>query len=207
MVDTLKKIYRLLRWASLAGLVVTAFLLLKSPDPIAKAAGPAQVQQNAESFQQKLTELANAQSRGETGTEVHFTGAEVNAAIAQATAPQPASVRPQPAARAAPQPAAEQVPIKSTQVSFEHDVVRGQFLTEVYGKDVYITVAGHLGSRGGYVTFDPTEFKLGDLSVPVALVNPVLQRKLAAPENREQLKLPEFVKDLRVENGELVISQ
>jgi hypothetical protein len=99
------------------------------------------------------------------------------------------------------------VPIKSTQVSFEDDVVKGQFLTEVYGKDVYITVAGHLGSRDGYVTFQPTEFKVGDLSVPVSLVNAALQRKLADPENREKLKLPEFVKDLRVEEGELVITQ
>jgi hypothetical protein len=71
-------------------------------------------------------------------------------------------------------------------VSFEDDVVKGLFLTEVYGKGVSITVAGHLGSRDGYVTFEPTEFKVGDLSVPVSVVNPVLQRKLADPENRER---------------------
>ena len=205
--EQIKKIYRLLRWASLLALVISIFLLLKSPDPIAQALTPAQARQNAESFQQKLTELANAQSLGETGTEVHFSGAEGNAAIAQAMDPQPAGARPSPASRPSPQPAADQVPVKSTQVSFEDDVVKGQFLTQLYGKDVYITVAGRLGSRDGYVTFEPTEFKMGDLSVPVSLVNPVLQRKLADPENREKLKLPEFVKDLRVENGELVITQ
>ena len=48
---------------------------------------------------------------------------------------------------------------------------------------------------------------MGDLSVPVSLVNPALQRKLADPENRDKMKLPEFVKDVRVENGELVISE
>jgi hypothetical protein len=205
--EQIRKIYRWVRWASLAALVVTLFLMLKSPAPVAQALDPAQARQNAESFQQKLTELANAQSLGEAGTEVHFTGAEVNAAIAQAMDAPAASPRPQPAAQAAPEAAAGQVAIKSTQVSFEDDVVKGQFLTEVYGKDVYITVAGHLGSRDGYVTFQPTEFKVGDLSVPVSLVNAALQRKLADPENREKLKLPEFVKDLRVEEGELVITQ
>ncbi|HEU5337412.1 MAG TPA: hypothetical protein VFU27_15705 [Terriglobales bacterium] len=45
------------------------------------------------------------------------------------------------------------------------------------------------------------------MSVPVSLVNPALQRKLADPENRDKLKLPDFVKEVRVENGELVISQ
>ena len=77
----------------------------------------------------------------------------------------------------------------------------------MYGKDVSITVAGHLGSRDGYVTFEPTEFKVGDLSVPVSMVNPALQRKLADPENRDKMKLPEFVKDLRVQNGDLVITE
>ena len=205
--EQIKKIYRVVRWASFAGLLIGLFLLLKSPAPVAPALDPAVVQQNADSFQQKLTELANAQSAGDTGTEVHFTAPEVNAAIAQATAPQPVSARPTPAAQPAPQPAAEQVPIKSTLVSFDENLVKGQFLTELYGKDVYITVAGHLGSRDGYVTFEPTEFKVGDLSVPVSLVNPALQNKLADPENREKMKLPVFVKDLRVENGELVISE
>jgi hypothetical protein len=205
--EQIKKLYRIVRWLMLAGMVITIFLALKSPAPVAQELGPALVKENAESFQQKLTELANAQSLGETGTEVHFNAPEVNAAIVQATAPQPPSVVPSPAAQPGPQPAADQVPIKSTQVSFQDDVVKGQFLTEVYGRDVYITVAGRLGSRDGYVTFEPTEFKVGDLSVPVSMVNPVLQRKLADPENREKMKLPEFVQDLRVENGELVITE
>jgi hypothetical protein len=38
--------------------------------------------------------------------------------------------------------------------------------------------------------------------VPVALVNDALQKKLA--EQRDQLKLPNNVKDIKVENGELV---
>jgi hypothetical protein len=205
--EQIRKIYRVLRWLMLAGLVVSVFLLLKSPAPIAPPLEPAALKQNAESFQQKLTELANAQSLGEQGTEVHFTAPEVNAAMAQATAAPPAPVRATPAAQPVPSPSSEQVPIKSTQVSFEDNVVKGQFLTELYGKDVYITVAGRLGSRDGYVTFEPTEFKVGDLSVPVSMVNPALQRKLADPENRDKLKLPAFVKDLRVEEGELVISE
>ena len=46
------------------------------------------------------------------------------------------------------------------------DLVRGQFLTQIAGKDVYLTLAGHLGSKDGYATFDATEVKVGDLSVP-----------------------------------------
>ncbi|MGA2375574.1 MAG: hypothetical protein ABSF72_08635 [Candidatus Sulfotelmatobacter sp.] len=79
--------------------------------------------------------------------------------------------------------------IKDQQVTYEGDVVHGRFLTEIAGKDVWVTISGHMGSKDGYATFDPTEFKVGDVSVPVSLINPSLQRKLA--EQREKLKLPE----------------
>lgn len=95
--------------------------------------------------------------------------------------------------------------IKDQQVSFEGDVVHGQFLTEVAGKDVWVTVSGHLGEKDGYATFEPTEFKVGDLNVPVSLVNPALQKKLA--EERDRLRLPDFVGDVKVKNGELVMQQ
>jgi hypothetical protein len=58
-------------------------------------------------------------------------------------------------------------------------------------------------SQDGYVTFDPTEFKVGDFNIPVSLVNSALQKKLA--EQRDQLKLPDGVSSLRIENSELVI--
>jgi len=97
--------------------------------------------------------------------------------------------------------------IKEPLVTFEGDEVKGRFLTNVHGKDVYITIAGHLGSKDGYVTFDPTTFQVGDLPIPVSMVNPALQQKLADPANREKLKLPDFISDLHVENGQLVVDQ
>ena len=81
--------------------------------------------------------------------------------------------------------------------------MHGQFLTEVGGKDVWVTVSGHLGSANGHATFDPTEFKVGDLNVPVSLVNPALQKKLA--EQADRTKLPDNVGDMKVQNGELVM--
>ena len=93
--------------------------------------------------------------------------------------------------------------IKDYQVSMDGDLVRGQFLTQIAGKDVYLTLAGHLGAKDGYATFQATEAKVGDLSVPVSLVNDALQKKMV--EQHDQLKLPNNVKDLRVENGEMVL--
>jgi hypothetical protein len=82
--------------------------------------------------------------------------------------------------------------IKDQKVTYDGDTVHGQFLTEIAGRDVWITISGHMGQKDGYATFDPTEFKVGDVEVPVSLVNPALQRKLA--EERDRLKLSEPAK-------------
>lgn len=78
--------------------------------------------------------------------------------------------------------------IKDQQVTMEGDIVHGRFLTEIAGKEVWITISGHMGEKDGYATFEPTEFKVGDMEVPVSLVNPALQRRLA--EERDRLKIP-----------------
>jgi hypothetical protein len=46
---------------------------------------------------------------------------------------------------------------------------------------------------------------VGDLSVPISLVNPALQKKLA--EERDRLKLPDNVGAMKIEKGELVMQQ
>jgi hypothetical protein len=95
--------------------------------------------------------------------------------------------------------------VKDYKVNFDGDVARGQFVTQIGGKDVYVTLAGHLGSKDGYATFDPTEFKVGDLSIPVSMVSGALQKKLT--EQRDRLKLPDDVGSVKVENGQLVATQ
>jgi len=205
------------RAISIATLVISVFALvlaLKKPNPVAPPQAPAAIAANAQSFQAKVDQLQQAQAQGQTGSEVHLTANEIGAAIAQAAGAVPAPSTPaaapnsgnspNPAAKVGPgslDPASLQEPI----ISFEGNIVRGQFVSEVGGKKVYITVGGHLGSKDGYATFDPTEFKVGDLNVPVSLVNSALQKKMM--EQRDRLKLPDFVNDVRVENGELVIKQ
>ena len=137
--------------------------------------------------------------------EVHLNSDEVGAALAQAMGTAGAGAAGGAELSSDSNLGSGQPTIKDQQVSFDGDTVHGQFLTEIAGKDVWVTVSGHLSSKDGYATFDPTEFKVGDLSVPVSLVNPALQKKLA--EQRDRMKLPDNVGGLKVENGELVMQQ
>jgi hypothetical protein len=213
---TRSSISRIISIATLATSVAALYLALRKPTPVAAPQPATAVVANAESFQTKVSQLAQAQADGQTGSEVHLTAEEIGAAIAQATVQGSAPLPSQPtvvsSGTATTDPASAIAPgtldassMGEPLISMEGNVVRGQFLTEVGGKKVYVTLAGHLGAKGGYATFDPTEFKIGDLNIPVSLVNDALQKKLL--EQRDRLKLPEFVSDVRVENGELIVKQ
>lgn len=215
---------RVISLVTLAISLFTLVLVLRKPAPVAAPVSQAATAANAQSFQEKVDRLGQPASPSQGGGEIRLTSGELAAAIAQASgmvpapAAAPASANtndtssngpssnassPSGPAPGSPTEFPGAVPnIKDYQVSMDGDVVRGQFLTNIAGKDVYLTLAGHLGSKDGYATFDATEVKLGDLSVPVSLVNDALQKKLA--EQRDQLKLPNNVKDIKVQNGELV---
>ena len=205
------KLQRIISFATLAISIFTLVLVLKRPATVAPPLAPAAAVANAQSFQEKVNQLAQPKPPGEGESEVRINSDELSSALAQAAGLLP-SATPANAAPVAPYkpspsgPAMEfpgAVPnIKDYQVSMDGDVVRGQFLTQIAGKDVYLTLAGHLGAKDGYATFDATEVKVGDLSLPASLINGVLQKKLS--EQRDQLKLPNNVKDIKVENGELV---
>lgn len=206
---------RILSIAALLISVAALVLALKKPQPVASPQTPGAIAANAQSFQAKVSQLEQAQAQGQTGSEVRLTADEIGAAIAQADGAMPVLPAQDQALSSAGPPAdtsaaiapgsVEPANLEDPIISFEGDIVRGQFVTEVAGKKTYVTVAGHLGSKDGYATFEPTEFKVGDLKVPVSLVNDALQKKML--EQQDRLKLPNFVSDVRVENSQLVVKQ
>jgi hypothetical protein len=229
------KIDRIISIATLIASLLAILLVLKKPAPVAPSQTPAAIAEHAQSFDQKMAQFdqetrqgaeqsaatqssqqsqANAMpqpsqaSSGQTSSgsaqnpkaEVHINSQEISAVLAQSLGNAGISgLTPDSnVGSGAPN-------IKDQKVDFDGDVVHGQFLTEIAGKDVWITISGHIGQKDGYATFDPTEFKVGDLSVPVSLVNPALQKKLS--EERDRMKLPDNVGNVKVENNELVMQQ
>jgi hypothetical protein len=214
------KLDRIISVTTLVCSVAALVLVLKKPQPVAAPLRPAAAAANAQSVEDKLEQLERPKNPGEPPAQVRFSSDEIAAALAQAAAALPSasqsSAGPPAAASASSPPtsipsspdaafAGGEPTVKDYQVNFEGDIARGQFVTQIGGKDVYVTLAGHLGSKDGYATFDPTEFKVGDLNIPVSLVSGALQKKLE--EQRDRLKLPDDVGDIRVEDGKLVATQ
>jgi hypothetical protein len=214
------KLDRIISVATLAVSLVALVLVLKKPQPVAAPQSPAATAANIQSLEKKLEQLEQPKDPDQAPAEVRFNSDEITAALAQGAAAIPAAV-PATAPGTAPQTSSggpTSVPsspdavigegepeVKDYKVNFDGDVARGQFVTQIGGKDVYVTLAGHLGSKDGYATFDPTEFKVGDLNVPLSLISGALQKKLT--EQRDRLKLPDEVGDIKVENGQLVATQ
>jgi hypothetical protein len=219
------KLDRIISVATLVTSVVALVLVLKRPTPVVPQQTPAQAAANAQSFQEKIAQLdqppqsaqptdfstrvappesstpAETQPAPSAAAQVHITSDEITAALAQASGTLPAA-----AGQVAPGSDLGSMPnILDQQISFDGDQAHGQFLVNIAGKNVWITVTGHLGSRDGYATFEPTEFKVGDLNVPVSLVNGALQQRLA--EQHDRMKLPDNVGGIKVENGQLVLTQ
>lgn len=209
------KLDRIISIATLTASVAALVLVLKKPEPVAAPLPAPAIAANAQSFQSKLDQLEQARAQGQSGAEVRLTAQEVAAALAQASdalptssssasgpstsAPTGDSSNPLSGDLGAGEPT-----VKNYNVNFEGDLAKGQFLAHIAGRDVWVTLEGHLGSKDGYATFEPTKIKVGDLEVPVSLVNDQLQKRLL--EQRDRLKLPENVGSLRIENGEVVMT-
>jgi hypothetical protein len=204
--------FKTIRWTILAVLIIVVMLMLKKPVPPAPfiQVAPEVAAASATSFDSKLNELERARQSG-NAAEVRLSSDELNSAFqrSQGQLPQtpPSTTAATPPESPTPSPRAGEGPpqVKSMQFTMLGDQVIGQFVVERYGMDIYVTLAGKLSSQDGYVGLKPSLFKVGDLNVPISWVDSTLQSKLADPENREKLKLPPFVSDIRVENGELVI--
>ena len=143
------KIDRIISIVTLVAALGALFLALRRPAPVGPVAqAPAQVEQNAQAFQSKIEQLEQPKAAGSAPAEVRLNADEVNAAIAAAAsgAASPAASSAGSGSSASQDPVIPGLPadlaaggqptVKDYQVNFEGDEVKGQFLTQVAGKDV-----------------------------------------------------------------------
>ena len=81
-----------------------------------------------------------------------------------------------------------------------------QAAARVHGKDMTLQLEGRLGAQNGYLRFEPLSGEIGSLPIPQSTLESAVQRLMDSPENREKLKLPSEISDLRIQNGEVVAS-
>ena len=212
-ISPLRWAFRFLRWSTyLAALITIILILKKSPAPPVVA-----TPQAAASAEQKLTQVQESVSQGQTAT-LRLNQAEVNSYLANhlELAPQntlPASEPPQASPSApdgGPGPLTStdidqaKSSVKDVKVTMEGDQVHAYVVFDMHGKDMTLDLVGKLGAQDGYLKFEPVSGKIGSLPIPQSALESAVRQLMESPENRDKLKLPSDVSDLRIENGQLV---
>jgi hypothetical protein len=222
-----KKLYNILTWSSLVGLIFVMILVFrKSPAPEipadptaaaraekkfeaadqAKAAGqPSQVALDRSELNSYL-----AQNLGLEGTPPAVTGTVPGANGASAGAQSPAGGSgsdPAAVLSSGEQPSIDEIQssVKDVKVDMVGDVVKAYVIFDFHGKDLSLELDGHLSADNGYMKFVPISGKLGSLPLPQSTLNEAVDKLMSSPENREKLKLPADISDIKIEDGHAVV--
>ena len=222
-----KKLYNILTWSSLIGLIFVMILVFrKSPAPEipadptaaaraekkfeaadqAKAAGqPSQVALDRSELNSYL-----AQNLGLEGTAPAGTGTVPGTNGASAGAQSPAGGSgsdPAAVLSSGEQPSIDEIQssVKDVKVDMVGDVVKAYVIFDFHGKDLSLELDGHLSADNGYMKFVPISGKLGSLPLPQSTLNEAVDKLMSSPENREKLKLPSDISDIKIEDGHAVV--
>jgi hypothetical protein len=214
-------IFRIVRWGSYASaLVVLLLVLRKAPPPMVETnpQAAARVEQKFEQVQQAISAGQPATMRMDQ-TELnsylisHLDIAS-NAAAASSTPSITSSAATESGPAALPAPSgttAEQIEqvksaVKDVKVELIDDRARAYVVFDFHGKDMTLQLEGKLGADTGYLQFVPVSGQIGSLPIPQSTLETAVRRLMESPENREKLKLPDGMSNLKIENGEVVAS-
>jgi hypothetical protein len=196
-------VFRLLRWSTYLATLVTLILLLHKNPPPQVVSTP----QAAESAEQKVSQVEQSVSQGQPAI-LRLDETELNSYLANHLdlAPQMATPAPSGGAGALTDTDVEQVrsSVRDVKVQMEGDRVHAYLLFDMHGKEMSLDLVGRLGAADGYIKFEPVSGHIGSLPIPQSALETAVRQLMESPVNREKLRLPSDVSDLRIENGELV---
>ena len=192
----LRKIWRVIYWGSIIAGAWGIFLMLRrAPAPQVSTSPGA-----ALSAQQKLSELGAPQTPSLSPGEperIVLTEEELNSLLAERLQAANAQALPQQGIGS----------VRDMKVTLSGDRARIFGLFTVAGKDLTLELEGRVRVVDGYVRFEATGGSLGDLALPKSALEPVIARMFDNAETRESFRMPPGIRDIRVENGELVIER
>ncbi len=210
-----------LRWVALAGLVVVLVLIVRRAPPPRIVTAPL----GAECAEAKVRKFLTAAKRGRAET-LEMDEEELNAWLSAnltgrrpATAPA-ASEEDSDDSAGAPAPevpvtqAAVGAPSASARTGNMHDVkialrqnsLAAYALFEIWGMDLSLEVEGRLTVENGHMRLEPTRGKLGSLPLFAGLLESTTHSLFDSPQNQEKFRLPSFIRDISVQQGQLIVS-
>jgi hypothetical protein len=207
-----KLVFRIVRWVTYAAALMSLVMVLhKTPPPPVETSPEA-----AARAEQKFEDAERAVAHGQPAT-VHMDETELNSYLAShldVSGNAAPNVRPTAGPQSTPDSSAptqqEVEQMRSNARDFKiqliEDRVKAYVVFNVHGKDMTLQLEGHLAAQNGYLNFRPLSGQIGSFPIPQSTLESAVRRLMESPENREKLKLPPQIADLRIENSEVVAS-
>ena len=207
-----KRIFRIIRWTTYTFALVALILLLhKTPPPLVETSPQA-----AARAEEKVEQVEKAVANGQPAT-LRLDETELNSylashlALAGNGAPNPAPAEDAHGAANGATPTPQETEqmrsnVRDVKVQLIDDRVKAYIVFDVHGKDMTLQLEGRLGAQNGFLRFEPLSGQIGSMPIPQSTLESAVQRLMDSPENREKLKLPSEISDLRIANGEVVAS-
>jgi hypothetical protein len=95
--------------------------------------------------------------------------------------------------------------VKDVKVDMVGDLVKAYVIFDFHGKDISLELDGHLSAENGFMKFEPVSGILGSLPLPQSTLNAAVEKMMASPENRDKLRLPADISDIKIVDGKAVI--
>jgi len=208
-----RRFYRVFRWVLLAGLGTVLILILWTAPPPKLARDP----EAPRRLEKKLQQFAVDASLGHS-PPLRLDEAEVNSwmetnlALAARPAAHPVA-DPAGSDRAIPLDSPTRLTVEEAQsnvrdvkVHMTGDQITAYVLFHLYGKDLSLTLEGRLSAQDGYLRLTPARMMLGSLPIPQATVDRAMASLFESPQNHDRFRLPPDIRDLRIDDGELVVT-
>ena len=203
-------IFRIVRWSTYAGAVLTLILVLHKTPPPPVETSP----QAAARAEQKFEDVERAVANGQPAT-LRMDETELNSYLSSHLelsgnhAAKPAHTTDQQgtsdgAGRTPQDVERMRSNVRDVKIQLVEDRVKAYVVFDVHGKDLTLQLEGRLSAQDGYLNFEPVGGQIGSLPIPQSTLESAVRRLMESPENRDKLKLPPQIADLHVENGEVV---
>jgi len=225
--DKAREYYRLAQWVTLGLILLIIVLILRKGTPPAVSTDPSA----ASRAEEKIRDSQGARSMGEphklqldntelnsylnanlsTTRNLAAEGAsrpnaepQVVAPAASPTAPGAGLGAPSATGQA---PTLEEVQssVRDVKVDMVGDVVKAYVIFNFHGQDLSMELDGHIHAENGYLKFEPISGAIGSMPLPASTLQSVADRILDSPENRDKMKLPAGVNNIRVVDGQVVV--
>lgn len=187
-------IFRVVRWSMYAAAFGTLAMVLHKAPPPSVTASP----QAAQDAEQKINAVRQAVAGGQPAT-LRLNETELNSYLASHL-----DLSAEPSAPGADEIAQAHSAVKDVKVQMRDDRVRAYILFGMHGKDMTLQLEGKLASENGFLAFQPLNGQIGALPIPQSTLETAVRRMMDSPENHEKLRLPPYILNLKIENGELV---